>query len=1142
MNTNPPALANPPPSALRAAFRPLFSVLCILIAAAFALQANAAVTRVVAESDQSLYLTDDGTLWAMGNNYYGQLGDGTTTYRYTPVQVAIDVITMTVGQYHSLFVKSDGSLWAAGSNSYGQLGAKYANQGTPVQVTTGVSAVAVGAYHSLFIKSDGTLWGMGLNGDGQLGDGAAWNQTTPVQIDSDVIAVSAGYNYSLFVKSDGSLWAMGANDYGQLGDGTTTKRSTPTQVATDVLAVTAMSTSSLFMKKNGTLWGMGNNSSGQLLDGTTTDRSTPLQIATDDIAVAAGGRLFVKKDGTLWALGKNNFGQLGDGTTTNRSTLVQITTDVIAVAAGNNHSLFLKKDGTLWGMGLNQSGQLGLGGDPNPLMKRTTPTYITGGHAPAITAQPDSQTIVAGQSATFVIAANGAPEPTMQWQTLLPTGSIWMNISNNGSYAGVTSATLTVTATAAIPDIGVVGGASGYLIIYSTYSPPIATLNGSQYRCVVTNPVGSGTSSAATLTVNYEEPAITAQPVSQTVNAGQNATFVIAATGLPAPTLQWQSAPSGGNIWTDISGATSATLTLSNATAAMNGTRYRCVATNAVGRIASNIAILGVAPDSATAAAQQLKLQLETSGTATITVAGAVDLALVGGATLASTKTIVGADADSTITGGLVLTTSASNTIIFGVTFNGGTLDIIGAADVTVTNCTFIDTPISISGSADNVAFAWNRFTATDTPGRAGNGSAMRINNAGTPINILLHDNLWDATLRSDMPAVTDACVLMCNNYITATDNDTATIAGAGAQILSQNNIYQGTHNPLLAQNGGLLCARGNFMAATTGTTAAGNNKVFAPSYSYTMLPSGIDTPGADTLATLITAHAGNTHGQLSFTPSKPASASIRITGSVSMPDVSHLISQLYGGGLSGSFSYSGVLTLGRYGEYGVTSIDPFNITPAVTYPGAIKPTPTGTNMLVGGGCLLTADATGASNSATWQWYHDNLPIPGATGSTHAITHATTADAGAYTVTLTTANDIVTAGAFKVTVDTFGIVIHPFSQAIQPGDSATFVVIAIGDNLTYQWRKNGVNISGATSASYTITNARQTDAGNYTVVVSATDGSVTSNSAWLTVGGAIANSGDDGSDGGGAPSLWYLGALASFALLRLLKHTRHRQM
>jgi alpha-tubulin suppressor-like RCC1 family protein len=82
--------------------------------------------------------SNDGTVWAWGYNFFGQLGDGTTTQRTTPVQVPglTGVIAVAGSSYHSLAVRNDGTVWAWGNNGYGQLGDGTSTQRTsPVQVS-----------------------------------------------------------------------------------------------------------------------------------------------------------------------------------------------------------------------------------------------------------------------------------------------------------------------------------------------------------------------------------------------------------------------------------------------------------------------------------------------------------------------------------------------------------------------------------------------------------------------------------------------------------------------------------------------------------------------------------------------------------------------------------------------------------------------------------------------------------------------------------------------------------------------------------------------------------------------------------------------------------------------------------------------
>jgi alpha-tubulin suppressor-like RCC1 family protein len=336
----------------------------------------------------SIALKSDGTLWAWGDNSSGQLGDGTFTNRSTPVRVGTDTnwVAITAGYYrHNLALKSDGTLWAWGDNWDGQLGdGTTADRTTPVRVGTDTNwtAITAGWEYTIALKSDGTLWAWGDNYSGQLGDGTTVNRTTPVRVGTDTnwVAIEAGGVHTVALKSDGTLWAWGDNYFGQLGDGTTITRTTPVQIGTDTkwVAISAGWDDTIALKSDGTLWAWGFNDCGQLGDGSTTNRTTPVQIGTDTKwkAIAAGGyhTIALKSDGTLWAWGGNWDGQLGNGSTPNLTTPVQIGTDTkwSAIAAGGWHTMALKSDGTLWTWGDNEDGQLGDGTTTN----RTTPVQI----------------------------------------------------------------------------------------------------------------------------------------------------------------------------------------------------------------------------------------------------------------------------------------------------------------------------------------------------------------------------------------------------------------------------------------------------------------------------------------------------------------------------------------------------------------------------------------------------------------------------------------------------------------------------------------------------------------------------------------------------------------------------------------------
>jgi alpha-tubulin suppressor-like RCC1 family protein len=210
------------------------------------------VTAVAAGSYHSVALTSDGTIWAWGDNFYGQLGfDPDVAWESTtPVEVQlpgdIHAVAIAAGGLHSLALASDGTVWAWGYNLDGQLGdGTTTDSYEPVQVTglgdADILAIAAGAYHSLALDDGGTVWAWGLNGDGQLGNGSTNSSSTAVPVGglpSGITDVSAGGSHSLALGPGGVVWAWGLNASGQLGDDTTTSSSTPVEVAlpVDVIA------------------------------------------------------------------------------------------------------------------------------------------------------------------------------------------------------------------------------------------------------------------------------------------------------------------------------------------------------------------------------------------------------------------------------------------------------------------------------------------------------------------------------------------------------------------------------------------------------------------------------------------------------------------------------------------------------------------------------------------------------------------------------------------------------------------------------------------------------------------------------------------------------------------------------------------
>jgi alpha-tubulin suppressor-like RCC1 family protein len=222
------------------------------------------VEAIAAGAFFSLALTEDGTVWAWGSNasdldktqVTGQLGEDAITSSDTPVEVGGlggGVEAIAAGASHALALKEDGTVWAWGGDFFGELGDGRTKTHSPEPVRVkdleGVRAIEGGGWFSLALKEeDGTVWAWGYNQDGELGNGAADNaeeikcentakpgdpqvvssctdSPTPVRVSElgGVEAIAAGSTHTLALKDDGSVWVWGSSEQGQLGNGTKTE-------------------------------------------------------------------------------------------------------------------------------------------------------------------------------------------------------------------------------------------------------------------------------------------------------------------------------------------------------------------------------------------------------------------------------------------------------------------------------------------------------------------------------------------------------------------------------------------------------------------------------------------------------------------------------------------------------------------------------------------------------------------------------------------------------------------------------------------------------------------------------------------------------------------------------------------------------
>ena len=349
------------------------------------------VAAIAAGESHSLALREDGTVWAWGDNIYGQVGQPAGYEPIsTPAQVAAltGVVAIAAHGRYTLAVREDGTVWGWGANFNSQLGkpSNYEPNPLPSQVPelTGVVALSAGDSHVLALRADGTAWAWGANHAGQLGHPRYYEPNpTPVQVPelTDVVSLAAGLEFSLALRADGTVWAWGLNTSFQFGNGTTLSSHTPQQVPglKHVVSLVA-DRHPLAMSKDGAVWGWGGNANGQLGTGTEL-RPTPVRVLglSGAKTVSVGGEhvLTLRTDGTVWSWGNNYGGQLGDGTSTPRSAPVQVLnlSEVVAISAGGAHSLALRADGTVWGWGHGHEGQLGGSGLPRG---RSVPALVPG--------------------------------------------------------------------------------------------------------------------------------------------------------------------------------------------------------------------------------------------------------------------------------------------------------------------------------------------------------------------------------------------------------------------------------------------------------------------------------------------------------------------------------------------------------------------------------------------------------------------------------------------------------------------------------------------------------------------------------------------------------------------------------------------
>lgn len=352
--------------------------------------------RVAAGGAHSLARSaSGGTVWAWGDNQYGQLGLGSTTGSAAPVVVSgmSGVKALAAGADHSLALKDDGSVWAWGRNVAGALGdGTQMDRPVPQRVAglSDVIAVAAGAGRSFALRADGSLWAWGENTTGALGIGSQNNTPVPTAVGqgiagfASIVAVAAGARHSLALRADGRVFAFGEN-------AGPPALASPTIVdgLTSIAGIAAGDGFSTALDTNARLLTWGVNDVGQLGLGDTSPRAAPTVIALTGtgagllptLGLAAGRDFALARalDGSLLAWGAGANGQLGGGESVTGSTAPRVIgalpAPMTAIASGRGHTLAVRSDGSVYAWGANTAGQLGIGSSE---LRRAEPVQIPG--------------------------------------------------------------------------------------------------------------------------------------------------------------------------------------------------------------------------------------------------------------------------------------------------------------------------------------------------------------------------------------------------------------------------------------------------------------------------------------------------------------------------------------------------------------------------------------------------------------------------------------------------------------------------------------------------------------------------------------------------------------------------------------------